>query len=282
MERSEFRNSGGESLVAFEPWRTSGPEYEKDNSRWYCHLTIGGKRIFDYGCPCGTCGIVFRRVGSPEDRISDSEAVQFLGDLNAIPSASTLQRLAKVLEPGIYIAAIISGPVKLIKPGAPDDHFATEVVRLSGLEPPDLTQPPGPRTPYYQLGSSIGIANRMGRTTSPHRALATSVVMPLHLPSQLPRERIDFWKRKAEQGTTLTALAVSVIDNQAPAMQPADPEYEYEEQFLLTNCLLDGHHRVQAASELGVPIRILSLVAKDRCLVQSAGDIESLLRLYAK
>ncbi len=282
MALSEFLNSGGESLVAFEPWRTSGPEYEKDNSRWYCHITIGGKRVFEYGCPCGTCGIVFRRVGSPQDRINDSEAIQLLGNLNVIPAVSTLQRLAKVLEPGIYIGAIISGSVRLIEPGAPDDYFATEVVRLSGLEPPDLTEPSGPRTPYYQLGSNVGIKNRMGRTTSPHRTLATSVVMPLQLPNQLSRERIDFWKREAQQGNTLTALAVSVVDNQSPAMMPADPDYEYEEQILLTNCLLDGHHRVQAASELGVPIRILSLVAKDHCLVQSASDIELLLSVYAK
>jgi hypothetical protein len=64
-------------------------------------------------------------------------------------------------------------------------------------------------------------------------------------------------------------------------MQSADPEYEYEEQFLFTNVLLDGHHRVQAAVDLGTPIRILALVAKDRCLVQSADDIELLLGLYA-
>ncbi len=217
MEFSEFRNQGGESLVAFEPWRTSGPEYEKDHSRWYCHITIGGKRVFEYGCPCGTCGIVFRRVGSPENRVSDSEMVQLLGNLTAVPTVSTLERLAKVLEPGIYIAAIVSGPVSLIRPGARNDYFATEVVRLSGLEPPDLTEPSGPRTSYYQLGSTVTIENRMGRTTSPHRALATSVVMPLHLPNQLRRERIDYWKRKAEQGAKLTALAVAVVDNQAPA-----------------------------------------------------------------
>ena len=281
MELSEFQNSGGESLVAFEPWQTSGPEYEKDKSRWYCHITIGGKRVFEYGCPCGTCGIVFRRVGSTKDRISDNEAVRLLGNLSLVPPVATLQRLAKVLEPGIYIASIVNGPVRLIEPGAPDDYFATEVVRLSGLEPPDFTRPSGPRTSYYQLGSSIDIENRMGRTTSPHRALATSVIMPLHVPSQLRRDGIDFWKREAEQGTTLTALALSVIDNQAPAMEPRDPDYEYEEQFLLTNCLLDGHHRVQAAFELGMPIRILALVAKDRCLVQSADDIELLLKLYA-
>jgi len=282
MELFEFRNPGGEGLVAFEPWRTSGPEYEKDTSRWYCHITIGGKRVFEYGCPCGTCGIVFRRVGTPEDRVSDTEAVRLLGNLDAIPDISTLQRFAKVLEPGIYIASILNGLVRLIEPGAPDDYFATEVVRLSGLEPPDCVDPSGPRTSYYQLGSNVGIEKRTGRTTSPHRALATSVVMPLHLPNQLDRERIDFWKREAEEGKPLTALALSVIDNQQPAMEPKDPEYEYEEHFLLANCLLDGHHRVQAASELGIPVRILSLVAKDFCLAERKGDLELILKLFEK
>jgi hypothetical protein len=282
MELFEFQNSGGEGLVAFEPWRTSGPEYEKDTSRWYCHITIGGKRVFEYGCPCGTCGIVFRRVGTPEDRLSDNEAVRMLGNLDAIPAVSTLQRFAKVLEPGSYIAAILSGVVRLIEPGAPDDYFATEVVRLSGLEPPDYLDPSGPRTSYYQLGSNVGMEKRTGRTTSPHRALAASVVMPLHLPSQLHREHIDYWKREAEEGKPLTALALSVIDNQQPATAPKDPEYEYEEHFLLTNCLLDGHHRIQAASELGIPVRILSLVAKNFCLVNRDNDIKLILSLFAK
>ncbi|GEM_PF-5142700 len=121
MELFEFPNPGGEGLVAFEPWRTSGPEYEKDTSRWYCHITIGGKRVFEYACPCGTCGIVFRRVGTPDDRISDSEAVQLLGKLDALPAASTLQRFAKVLEPGIYIAAILNGLVRFCLVNRDDD-----------------------------------------------------------------------------------------------------------------------------------------------------------------
>lgn len=280
MELPIFENDSGEGVVSFEPWQTSGPEYDKDYSRWYCHLTISGERIFEYGCPCATCGIVFRKVGSVADRVSDTEAVQLVGNLDAIPSLETLRRLARVLKPGVYCPTIVTGTVELIEPGAANDYFTTDVVRLFGCEDPDDTEPVGPRTSYYRLGVDRQLA-RTGRVSGPHTALVTAVVMPLHDPSQLGRERIEYWKRQHSAGMHLTAFAVSVLDNQAPAMSPADNTYPYEEQFLLTICTLDGHHRIQAAAELGVPVRILSLLAREFSLVRNIDDIATVLRGYS-
>ncbi|HEX3129734.1 MAG TPA: hypothetical protein VH394_20535, partial [Thermoanaerobaculia bacterium] len=65
MELSVFENKTGEAVVSFEPWQMSGSDGEQDPSRFFCHLTVGGERVFEYGCPCGTCGILFRKVGSP-------------------------------------------------------------------------------------------------------------------------------------------------------------------------------------------------------------------------
>ena len=280
MELAIFENDTGEGVVSFEPWQTSGPEYNKDYSRWYCHLTVGGERVFEYGCPCGTCGIVFRKIGSAAYRVSDTEAVQLLGNLDAIPSNEALRRLARVLKPGGYYPTIVTGTVKLIKPGASNDYFSTDVVRLFGLEPPDYTEPSGPKTSYYRFGVDREL-ERTGRITGPHKALVTAVVMPLHEPSELNREHIEFWKRQHHAGVNLTAFAVSVLDNQQPAMSPPDATYPYEEQFLLTICTLDGHHRIQAAAELGVPVRILSLLAKEFSLVRHSSDIATVLYGYA-
>ena len=248
--------------------------------RWYCHLTIAGERVFEYGCPCGTCGIVFRKIGSVAYRVSDTQAVQLLGNLDAIPSNETLRRLARVLQPGLYCPTIVSGTVKLIEPGAANDYFATDVVRLFGFENPDDTEPAGPRTSYYRLGLDRQL-ERTGRITGPHKALVTAVVMPLHDPSELNRERIEHWKRQYNGGMNLTAFAVSVLDNQAPAMSSADTTYPYEEQFLFTICTLDGHHRIQAAAELGVPVRILSLLATEFSLVRNSDDIATVLHGYS-
>ena len=280
MELAIFENDTGEGVVSFEPCQTGGPEWEKDYSKWYHHLTIGGERIFEYGCPCGTCGIVFRKVGSTAYRVSDTQAVELLGNLDAVPSDETLRRLARALQPGSYCPSIVAGAVTLIEPGASNDYFATDVVRLFGLEDPDSTEPAGPRTSYYRLGGDRQL-DRTGRVGGPHKALVTAVVMPLHEPPQLNRDRIEYWKRQHHAGMNLTALAVAILDNQQPAMSVADTTYPYEEQFLLTMCTLDGHHRIQAAAELGVPVRILSLLARESTLVRHSNDIATVLRSYS-
>lgn len=278
-ELPTFDNETGEAVVSFEPSRTSGPEYDADHSRWYHHLLVAGERVFEFGCPCGTCGIVFRKVGASAHQVSDSEAFRLLGKLDFVPTDEVLRRLARVLQPGSYHPAILEGTVMLIEPGAPNDYFASDVVRLSGLEPPDYNRASSPRSPYYRFGSDFDL-DRTGRTTGPHKALVTAVIMPLHDPSRLSRERVDYWLRQGDSGTPLTALAVAVIDNQQPAMSPADESYPYEEQFLFTNCLLDGHHRVQAAAESGRAVRILSLLARESSLVGRAEDIPAVLQGY--
>jgi hypothetical protein len=276
-----FENKTGEGIIAFEPWRTHGPEYDQDHSRWYGHLTVAGQRVFEYGCPCGTCGIVFRKIGSITNRISDSEAISLLGTLDTVPSSAVLQRLARALEPGSYYLTVIEGTVLRVEPGTPDDYFATDVVRLFGLENPDYKEPSSPHTTYYRLGVEHAL-ERTWRRSGPHRALITAVVMPLHDPSLLNRERVDFWKQQFDAGVCLTAFAVSVIDNQSPAMDAADDTYGYKEQFLFTNCLLDGHHRIQAAAELGAPIRILAFVTEEFSLTQSTDDLVAVLRQYGR
>jgi hypothetical protein len=217
---------------------------------------------------------LFRRVGPFAYRVSDTTAVQLLGNLDAMPAPDVLQRLARVLQPGVYYPSIVAGTVKLITPGSSDDYFATDVVRLFGRDDPEDTT----RGPYYRLGVDRSL-DRTGRLHGPHKALVTAVVMPLHEPWYLNRKRIEYWKRQYHAGIPFTAFAVAVLDDQAPANYPPDIAYPYEEQFLLTLCTLDGHHRMQAAEELGAPVRILSLLAKDASIYNNA-DVATVLSGY--
>lgn len=190
---------------------------------------------------------------------------ELLGDLDVIPPPDVLRRLARVLEPGVYYPSIVTGTVQLIASGASNDYFVTDAVRLFGFEAffYDDTEPGGPGTSYYRLGVDRQL-DRTGRIGGSHKALVTAIAMPLQEPSYLNRERVEYWKRQHQAGLPLTEFAVAVLDKQAPATDPAgaDTTYPYEEQYLLTLCPLDGHHRMQAAAELGVSVRILSLLAR--------------------
>jgi hypothetical protein len=269
-----FENSTGEGLIGFEEARTSGPEVSADSNRWYAGLTVGGNRIFQYGSPCGTCGIIFEKVASPEERLSDAAAVRLLGQLDHLPSESVLRQLARVLAQGPYYVAVIETSVRLVSPGESDDYFASEVARLFGLEPPDYERPSNPGTAYYRIGSDqeldvpysggevrVGsdvLFSYPGGTT---KTLLTQILMPFQNPLTLDRRRVAYWKSRVLSGFALTAFAVSVLDNQAPATEKGDKDYPYNGQMLLTHCLIDGHHRVQAASETKSRIRILTFLA---------------------
>ena len=217
------------------------------------------------------------------DRSSSKRFRSFklLDSLNALPSNSALRRLARVLPVGRYYPVIIEGAVRVVEPGTADDYFATDVVRLFGLEPPDFEKPSGPDTPYYRFGQEYEI-ERTGGRTGPYKALATTVVMPLHNPNRLDRDRIEYWKRKIASGVVPTAYAISIVDDQATATDPFDSTYPYLEQFLLANCLIDGHHRVQAASEMGVLVRLLAFVATEYSLIRKADDFVAVLEPFMR
>ncbi|HSG26458.1 MAG TPA: hypothetical protein VLA32_10110, partial [Anaerolineales bacterium] len=129
VDLPSFENINGEGIVSFQPSLfnenlngeevvSSQPVLFKDPG-FYSYLLVNGEQIFEYGSPCGTCGIIFRKIGSQENRVSDPEAVQLLGDLNEVPSDKTLHRLARILEPGTYHPIVIEGNIQYIKPGTP-------------------------------------------------------------------------------------------------------------------------------------------------------------------
>jgi hypothetical protein len=79
-----------------------------------------------------------------------------------------------------------------------------------------------------------------------------------------------------------TSDAVSIVDNQAPAVERADSTYPYDEHFLFANCLIDGHHRVQAAAELGTPVRLLVIVATKYSLVARKDEFAAVLEPFMR
>ncbi len=274
-----FENRTGEGVVSFLPWLTRKSNENHDPSRWFCHVMIGGERVFQFGCPCGTCGIVFRKVGDSANRVDDSEGVRLMGPLESVPSSRTLERLARPLQRGTYHAVVIEAVPTLIPPRAADDYFSTDAVRLFDSRSYPSDEPNDPRTSYYRIGDEV-VSRGTSQRVAPYNALALSIAMPLHDPENLNRTRVEHWKDLARTGAQLTAFAIGIVDQQAPATENADENYPIEEHLVLTNCLLDGHHRIQAAAEMRLPIRILSMITDEFSLVKDRAAIEAILKSF--
>lgn len=73
---------------------------------------------------------------------------------------------------------------------------------------------------------------------------------------------------------------VTLLDVRATADGPpgagADPTLLDGTEWCLTTFLLDGHHKVQAASEEGRPVRLLAFIAREPSIADEA-DIKVVL-----
>ena len=69
-----------------------------------------------------------------------------------------------------------------------------------------------------------------------------------------------------------TAVALSILDVRAPTDWDGDIAPDPLEHWCFTHYLIDGHHKLHAASETGRPLNILSFVA----LAQSACNADEL------
>lgn len=206
---------------------------------WSVAIAVRGQVVFEFGNACGTCGTLFRNVADPRDRITDAAAAQLLGSLDSVPDTGVLRRLGRILEPGSYRVDLVEAEVCLVEPGSADDLFVHEVVDMfeRGEEVND-------QGPYYRLVPKWVVAQ--------HAALA-AIVAPLHATASLDPERVRYWRRQFELGVRPTALALSVVDVQERQVAGPEPSILH----LLTFFLLDGHHRLMAAADLRLPVRLL-------------------------
>jgi hypothetical protein len=162
-----------------------------------------------------------------------------------------VRTVVAALPSGLYSALLLECVPKRVLPSEHGDYFREEQVALWGINSfwglPHYT-----KTEYYRTGQV---------TMTDARGLFEFVV-PMFPRSFLHADAVISYKTALEAGTTPTALAVSVLDIKQPADWEGDPKIN--SHWCLSHYLLDGHHKTFAASELGLPISILSFLAVER------------------
>jgi hypothetical protein len=243
--RRPFDVVGTDPRVRFVPW---------SETKFLARLRIDGTDAAELIAPCGTCGVTFRRLGTDVASMNDSDAATLL---NALPTAAdheSLVRLSAPLETGTYGVGMYEATPRLVEPGGPGDYFVEHHEPLH--RPNAFDEQPG--TGYFRFGEDV---EDRSRSLKGARVLVGSLVMPLQRPEHADEGRIAHWESRIDAGERLTALAISFVDIQGPAVWDHIAEgYPFREHRMLVHVLLDGHHRAIACARRGVPLRILSFV----------------------
>lgn len=194
--------------------------------KWWWYLDLNGEPLHRIGNACGTCAAVYARVRDLQVPLGPQELSSRLEQgLHSLPE-DVLQTVMPLLPRGDYLVGLVE----------------TSPTRVSAKERPSDV---GCEADYFwwQLYERYDKGCRY------------ELVIPSLPESSLKADRIDEYCEKLQQGERPTALALSMSDQRCI-------RGEYYETARV-HILLDGHHKVMAASRLGLPITILSFMREN-------------------
>jgi hypothetical protein len=220
---------------------------------WDRFLLLNGTKADHRGNICDTCGFFFERLDGANASVSPSEVVTDLTAGLRSVSASAVNQIQKIVPDGEYVITLNEVSPSLTFPGSDDDYFVK-----------DLDSHHDPKTEYYRAetrqfnGSSCFF----------------EFIIPMLPLDRLDTRRVREMRELIEAGRQPTALALSVLD----VTQPWWLDFENRavtEHWCLAHYLIDGHHKMYAASQCHRPITLLTFLALD----QGASEEKQILKV---
>jgi hypothetical protein len=221
---------------------------------WDRFIAVSGENIYHLGNVCGTCMFFFSKLKEQEEFIPPQPLIDRLNAGLSSIEGETLETLSAILPLGQYEVLLLTLQPRRVEPGQAEDYFSQAQVENWGIDPL-AGKPHSPRASYY-------ICPELAHGINDQRF---EFVIPLTSPEALDIKRVNQYKTAIEAGLRPTAVSLSVLDVKTPS-EAYDPSISMDaiSHYCLAHYLLDGHHKVRAASELGAEITLLAFVAVDK------------------
>lgn len=232
------------------------------------YLLIDGKRAYNLGINCQTCSLLFERMQGAIRSVEIEKTAEALRRGVASLSDAVVRTAGLGLPEGQYIALLGEAPVRIVFPQGEGDYFSEDQIALWG-EDRFWCLPHDPRVPYFRAGEmDIGESRRL-----------YNFVVPMYPTKWLTFRDKSEYEREMKEAGSGTAIAVSILDVRGPADYEGDPDPL--EHWCFTHYLIEGHHKLHAASESGRSLKLLSFVAVGQC-VASRKQIEQAIGFLRK
>lgn len=258
IENKEISDS--KSIVSFD--KKGGGNWEV----WHRLISIDGKPAYEIGNICGTCSFYFERLEGANQSIHPENLIEQLNIGLTELDQETINTVSKIIPNGKYKVILMSIIPKLVELGDESDYFAKEQIDLWGIDG-FSGLPHHPKIKYYR-GTDQSIKEK---------EKIFEFIIPIFPQTWLDSNRIDFYKENISNNMIPTAIGLSVLDIKAPAVWIDDKEPDFKGHWCLAHYILDGHHKIFAASQLKKPINLLTFLAIDESILENKDDIEKLL-----
>ena len=216
---------------------------------WDRFLAIDGHRAYHLGNICNTCSFFFERLDGANSKIEIEETATALRAGVASLADPLTAHIGVGLPDGEYLTCLLDTKVELVRPGEPNAYFAKEQIAVWGVDG-FWGLPHHPKVPYYRAGEVA---------LDPHATLFHFIV-PMFPDGWLDQPAVSTYVQQLECGERPTAVALAVLDVKAPAWLASGAKH-FGEHWCLAHYLMDGHHKMLAASRVGRPLTMVSFLA---------------------
>lgn len=231
------------------------------------YLLIDGKRAYNLGIDCQTCSLLFQRLSGANQSVEIEQTAEALRKGVDSLADPIVEVVGAGLPEGEYLALLAEAPLCLVYPSGKGDYFCEDQIALWG-EDTFWCLPHDPRIPYFRAGEwDIGESRRL-----------FNFIVPMYPTKWLTFRPPSVYQQELRENGSGTAVALSILDVRAPAISQGDPTPDPVEHWCFTHYLIDGHHKLHAASEAGRPLSILSFVALAQC-ASTRDEIEQAINL---
>ncbi len=235
------------------------PETDREgNIPFRRHLAIDHEKIYFYGNSCGSCPFMFQKVGKNKIKLTPQDVTEILKQGPKAIGVDLIQAISKIVPDGKYKIGYFEVDLEEVTNKSRNDPIAEMVWAAH--------EDGGPKTKYYR-SKKVPINSITN---------LFELVLPLFSDNELHSQTIREYKRLINKGSQPTALAISIVQQRICLMGPGG---EVPTDICLTHFLLDGHHKIKAASKMKRPIKLLSFLYMD----ENLGGVYALEdKLYGK
>lgn len=211
---------------------------------WWWYLDLNGTPLYFISNNCETCTTIFKRVQ----------------DLQ-VPIAP--QELSERFAEGVQV--ISDDIIRTVTPLLPKGEYIVGLVKILPIRGPQY--PRDPRTDWACESDYFWWRLfRKGWKYTPYE-----VILPFVPEANLNADRIAWYRARLKTGHKPTALALSMVNDRFPQGK--------HHVRALAHYLLDGHHKIMAASQINYPITLLSFL-RETDLFTGTRSIDAKVRAH--
>jgi hypothetical protein len=229
---------------------------------WDRFLFVDGRPAYHLGNICDTCEFFFEKQEGATGKVSLSRVSDVLrAGLKNLEVDFVQSVGSAVLPTGRYRVSLLQFAPEFVRPGEMSDYFAHEQLELWEADQV-LGVPHNPKSEYYR-GDSRFLGKNLSASYRPFNDCDQSsqlfeFIIPITNHRLLDHETVNFYRDRFVGGAESTALSISVLDIKGPATWEGTPAVN--EHWCLAHYLLDGHHKIHAASLARKRITLLSFL----------------------